>query len=112
MKDKIIEIIELFIGLRKFLVIGALYAIGVSFRLKGLITGAEMVDLMKNTTIAFMASNSIERAAGMVSSYFDYQTPMSPVITNPGPIGPIPPGPSVSQEAQDAQVIARTGGQV
>jgi hypothetical protein len=113
MKDKVIEIVELLIGLRKFLIICALYIIGVVFRIKNLISGAEMVDMMKNTTIAFMASNGIERATSMIGSYFDYQNagPMIPPSVLPNqPSGPLAPGPNVNQEAIDAQVEAKVTG--
>ena len=54
MLDKIKEYL---IGVRKFSVMILIIVIAVIFRLTDLISGAEMVELLKVTGAAFMASN-------------------------------------------------------
>ena len=68
---KIQEIVNTLLGLRKFIVMGALISIGTIFRIKGLLSGGELVDLWKATSIAFMASNSIERMGETIKHYID-----------------------------------------
>lgn len=57
--DKWIERIR---GLRKWSIMMALIAVGVVFRVHGYINGVEFVSLLKDVSIAFMASNAIEYA--------------------------------------------------
>lgn len=71
MFKKIQEIVSVILGLRKFIVMLALILIAVIFRVKNLVNGSEMVDLLKATAIAFMASNSVEHLKTMVTSYVD-----------------------------------------
>lgn len=60
MKKKIAELINIIFGFRKFILMLFLYLIGIIFRISDLINGAEMVDLFKTTTLAFMGANGVE----------------------------------------------------
>lgn len=66
MRRKIAELINVIFGFRKFLLMLTLYIVGIAFRIKGLLSGAEMVDLFKSTTIAFMGANGVEHLVTMV----------------------------------------------
>lgn len=69
MKQKIAELINIIFGFRKFLLMLVLYLVGIIFRIKGLVSGAEMVDLFKTTTIAFMGANGVEHIVTTVKEY-------------------------------------------
>ena len=77
MKQKILDWIQVFFGLRKFILMLILYSVGVVFRIHGLINGGEMVDLFKSTTIAFMSVNGLEHFTGMVKEYVNNRAPQS-----------------------------------
>lgn len=82
MFQKIQEFTEIVIGLRKFIVMAFLILIGVIFRIKGYLAGQEFVDLLKATTVAFMASNSLERIGETIKSYIDSKGNKVQEITN------------------------------
>lgn len=69
MRQKIAELINIIFGFRKFLLMLLLYIVGIVFRLNNLVTGAEMVDLFKTTTIAFMGANGVEHLVTAVKDY-------------------------------------------
>ena len=71
MLDKIQTVVGILLGLRKFLVMAGLMGLGVLFRVKGLISGDNFVDLLKGTSIAFFASNSVEHIKKAITSYVD-----------------------------------------
>jgi hypothetical protein len=91
MKEKAAEAINILFGFRKTLLVLILYIVGILFRLKGLIDGAQMVDLFKGITIAFMTANSFEHATTTVRSYMDAQgrqvTDAEPGVATGGPAG-------------------------
>lgn len=60
--NKIDKWIERIRGLRKWTVIVALIGVGVVLRVQGYINGVEFVSLLKDVSVAFMASNAIEHA--------------------------------------------------
>jgi hypothetical protein len=60
MKQKLAELINVIFGMRKFILMVILYVVGIVFRIQNLLSGAEMVDLFKATTIAFMGANGVE----------------------------------------------------
>ena len=66
---KVQEIVGVLLGLRKFIVMLTLILIGIIFRTKGLISGDNLVDLLKGTAIAFMASNSVEHIKTAITNY-------------------------------------------
>lgn len=101
MKQKIAEIINVIFGFRKFLLMLAIYAIGVIFCVKGLISGGEMVDLFKYTTVSFFGANGVEHIVSCVKEY------------NAGNVTKAIGGgddvvPPADQEADDAKVEAGT----
>lgn len=69
MRQKIAEIIDLFFGFRKFILMSMLFAIAIVFRLYNQINGTEFVDLLKNTAIAFFATNGLEHITTTVREY-------------------------------------------
>ena len=71
MQQKIADLVNVIFGFRKFLLMMALYIVGILFTIKGLLKGAEMVDLFKSTTIAFMGANGVEHLVTSVKSYMD-----------------------------------------
>lgn len=54
------DVIMFFHGFRKLTVMLLLIVCGVAFRISDLITGAEFVDLLRYTGVAFFAGNSVE----------------------------------------------------
>lgn len=60
--------IERIRGLRKWSIMLILIIISTTLRVNGLLTGIEMVSLLKDIGVAFMASNAIEHARYFLSS--------------------------------------------
>ncbi len=54
------NIISFLNGFRKFIIMLVLVLVGIVFRVTDFISGAEMVDLLKHTAVAFMAANGVE----------------------------------------------------
>lgn len=69
MKQKLAEWINIIFGFRKFLVMLIVFIIGVIFRLKGLISGSEMVDMFKAISISFFGANTVEHIVATVQGY-------------------------------------------
>ena len=69
MKQKLADFIAIFLGLRKTIVMFALLFIGIVFRIEELINGEQLVDLLKATTIAFFAANSVEHVGETIRHY-------------------------------------------
>jgi hypothetical protein len=55
-------------GFRKFVIMILLIIIGVVFRLFDYIDGAEFVDLLKHTAIAYMSFNGLEHVTNLAKS--------------------------------------------
>lgn len=68
MKQKVAELINIIFGFRKFLLMLALFAVGIIFRVKGYLDGNQFVDLLKSTTISFFAANGVEHIVSTVKS--------------------------------------------
>jgi hypothetical protein len=75
MTSKETDDLNLLFTWRKTLLVSTLYIVGGIFRIKGLINGSEFVDLIKNVTVAFLASNGFEYAASTARTYFNSQGP-------------------------------------
>lgn len=60
MKQKIAEWLNVVFGMRKFIAWFGLFVIGIVFRLKGYVDGAQFIDLMKSTFAGFVAGNTVE----------------------------------------------------
>jgi hypothetical protein len=71
MARKLAEFLNIFFGMRKFILMGGLLFIGIIFRIQGMLSGSEFVDLLKATTISFFAANSGEHALVAIKSYMD-----------------------------------------
>lgn len=71
MKQKIAEWINIIFGFRKFMAWLALFLVGIIFRVKGLIAGAEFVDLIKGTFLGFVAANGVEHIMTNVKGIMD-----------------------------------------
>ena len=69
MKQKLAEWLNVIYGFRKFILMLIVFLVGIVFRVKGLINGAELVDLLKTTAIAFMGANGVEHIVGAVKDY-------------------------------------------
>lgn len=80
MKQKIAEFFILLMGFRKLLVMVLLFAIAIWFRLKGLMGGGDVVELLKGTTIAFFSANGIEHFTTMVKDYVTNRAPPVPPV--------------------------------
>lgn len=85
MKQKIAELINIVFGFRKFLLMLMLYVVGIIFRVKDLVSGAEMVDLFKTTTIAFMGANGVEHIMTTVKDYVAGKPSPEPVVADTDP---------------------------
>ncbi len=66
---KIETALEVLQGMRKFVVMVLLIAIGIIFRVENLINGDNFVTLLEGTAVAFMASNSIEHLSSAVKAW-------------------------------------------
>ena len=66
LSERLKNIVSFLNGFRKFTVMLILIIIGVTFRLTGYLSGMEMVELLKNIGVAFMATNGIEHMAKSV----------------------------------------------
>lgn len=78
MQQTIADFINVIFGFRKFLMLLAVYAIAIVFRIKGLINGDELVRLMEPTTIAFIGANGIEHITRAVSKHYDDKADKTP----------------------------------
>lgn len=72
--NKIDKWIERIRGIRKWSVMIALIIVGIVFRVLGLLNGVEFVALLKDASIAFMASNAIEYARYFASDKLKTKT--------------------------------------
>ena len=71
MTRKLADFINILFGFRKFILMMALFAVGIIFRMKGLLAGAEFVDLLKSTTISFFAANGMEHILTTVQAHLN-----------------------------------------
>lgn len=69
MKQKIVDLINVIFGFRKFLLMLMIYAIAVIFRINDLVNGEQMVNLLTSTTIGFFTANGTEHVVGVVKDY-------------------------------------------
>lgn len=69
MKEKLLQILDIVFGFRKFTFMLILLATAIIFRINDLINGAEFVDLLKESTLAFLAANGFEHATTAVKDY-------------------------------------------
>jgi hypothetical protein len=77
MRQKLIELLDVIQGFRKFIVMLLLITIGVAFRLGNVISGSDFVNLLQGTTVAFMASNAVENIGSTVKAWISSKAPDS-----------------------------------
>ena len=92
MKQKMAEFINLMFGFRKTLLVLILYIVGIIFRLRGLIDGAQMVDLFKSITVGFFSANMGEHITSTIKEYVTSknghkEVDAEPEVTENGPAG-------------------------
>lgn len=63
--------VDFIFGFRKFIVMCALITSGIVFLINGKINGREFVDLLQNTTVAFMAANGVEKIGDVVKAFIE-----------------------------------------
>ena len=66
MKEKLAEFLNVIFGLRKFIIMLLAMVMAIAFRIKGLISGDNLVDLLKATIIAFFGANGVEHIVAVV----------------------------------------------
>jgi hypothetical protein len=71
MTQYIINFLNTLQGLRKTMVMLSLILLGAVFRVKGYISGDNMVDLLKGTVIAFFSANGLEHITTTVKEYIN-----------------------------------------
>lgn len=74
MKQRIADFIDVIFGLRKFLAWVALFIVAIVFRLSNHVDGAQFVDLVKGTFLAFAAANGVEHLVSVAKQYVDVKT--------------------------------------
>jgi hypothetical protein len=69
MAFKLVDFIALLSGFRKFTIMMLLIVVGIMFRIVGYVDGAEFVDLLKGTAIAFFTANVGEHIMGTIQEW-------------------------------------------
>jgi len=69
--QKLAEFLNVLFGFRKLIIMALLFGVGIAFRLMGLVNGAEFVDLLKSTSVAFFAANGLEHLTTTVKEYIN-----------------------------------------
>ena len=77
MKRKWAELLNIIFGFRKSLVLLLIIIIGIIFRTHNLVDGEQFVELLKTTTIAYMATYGIEYAVENARGYMKDKGSMS-----------------------------------
>lgn len=67
--DIVDEVLDVLMGFRKFIAFLLVFGVGVVFRCKGYIDGAQLEDLLKNTFAVFAGANSVEHFTSMVKDH-------------------------------------------
>jgi len=71
MTRQLANFFNLVFGFRKFILMLALFLVGILFRFYGYLSGAEFVDLLKATTISFFAANSGEHILTTIQAHLN-----------------------------------------
>jgi hypothetical protein len=69
MRQKVVDIVNIFFGMRKLIAWFALFLVAIVFRVLTYIDGAQFVDLMKSTFLGFVAGNSTEHLMTTIKEY-------------------------------------------
>jgi hypothetical protein len=85
MDENEVEWFSLIFGYRKTIVMALLILLAIIFRIKGYIDGGQLVDLLKNTTLAFFGANGFEHLTLTVRQYINSKgQKMASVLTDSG----------------------------
>lgn len=63
------DVVNFLNGFRKFTIMFFLIALSIGFRLSGHLSGSEVVELLRYTVVAFMATNGIEHISKAVMAW-------------------------------------------
>lgn len=85
MQQKLADLINLIFGFRKFFIILALYVMAIVFRIKGFISGSEMVDLLKEATVVFLGANTAEHLINVAKDYVATKASPEAAPSEPSP---------------------------
>ena len=77
MKRKWAEFLNVLFSFRKSLVLLVIITIGIFFRLHNLVDGEQFVELLKTTTIAYMATYGMEYAVENMRGYMSDKKSMA-----------------------------------
>lgn len=69
MSERLKNFLSFLNGFRKFTVMSILVIVAMVFRILGYINGAEMVDLLKDVAVAYMAFNGLEHMTSAVKEW-------------------------------------------
>lgn len=69
MRQKMADFLNALLGLRKFIAFLLVFGIAIGFRCIGFVNGSEFVDLLKNVTLGFFASNGLEHFTTMAKDF-------------------------------------------
>jgi ABC-type glucose/galactose transport system permease subunit len=95
MRQKLADFFNAFLDLQKALIMLLLIIIGVTFRVLNLISGSDMVDLLKNTVIAFFAVHATQHIVSTVNSYYNNKNAPDDPPDDPSDPSTPPPPPGV-----------------
>jgi len=95
MRQKLADFFNTFLDLQKVLIMLLLIAIGVIFRIEGLISGSDMVDLLKNTVIAFFAVHATQHIVATANAYYTNKNASDDPPDDPKDPSTPPPPPGV-----------------
>lgn len=73
MRERLVELLDVIQGFRKFIIMLLLIVIGIVFRLENLLTGTDFVNLLQGTAVAFMASNAVEHIGSTIKEWMSNQ---------------------------------------
>lgn len=68
---RVINLLKLFIGIRKFVVFVLYFAVMIAFRLTDQIDGAQFSEQTQLVVVAYMGANLGVHGAKLIQSYFD-----------------------------------------
>lgn len=101
MKRKLVELLNIIFGFRKFLAWLALFLVAIMFRVGGQIDGGQFVDLMKATFMGFVAANGFEHFTSLGKQYMTSRWGSAPVADVIEPVGQPQDGAPVQEREGD-----------
>ena len=74
MAKYVLDFINIFVGLRKSIVMLLLMAISTTLITKGFLSGANFTDLLRATIISYFGANGVEHFTSMVQAHLNSKT--------------------------------------